>query len=240
MRHAGRLRRCKYTTKNGKCKICTLRRQYREPARLATHGSERDTEAEAEGVDPVEAVGQKVALVGRVTVVEGGMKTEAHVGARKDRDTHLGLEVEAPGVAVLLVDVVVGADLGVGGTDLKPGIGLKDRILEPVVAPRHTKRKVEEGVFLARGEGRAVAELQGLAGILLEVGLVAQEAADGDCIGKEVAALEVHTPPRGFVGKVGRSGHPELPIDVEVGIGQHLCRSRTKPKESHQGQGRRA
>lgn len=90
-------------------------RQYEEPRYIP---SERDTEAESQGVDTVERIGQKIALVGRITVVECRMEAEAHVGSWEDRDTHLGLQVKAPGILILLIDVVVGADLGKRSTEL--------------------------------------------------------------------------------------------------------------------------
>ena len=108
------------------------------------------------------------------------MKTKAHVGSREDRNADLGLQMKTPRILILLVDIVVGADLGIRCSQFQAGIGLKDRIGQPIVTRCHTKRQVKERMLLAGGESRSVTELQGLARKLAKGGLVVKKTTDGD------------------------------------------------------------
>lgn len=202
--------------------------------------SEGNSDAETKVTQTVKAVGQQISRIGRVTVIECRMQTETHIGARKDRHSHLGLHIESPRILILLIDVVIGADLGIRCTQLQTCIGLKNRLLKPIVAPGHTKREVEKGMFLARGEGAAIAELQRLSGELLKVGLKRDETTDRDGIGQEVSTLEIHTPTGGLVRKIVRGWGTKLPIDVEIGIGENLRRGGLQGYKETQRKGQQA
>nr|DAF45485.1 MAG TPA: hypothetical protein [Siphoviridae sp. ctBLh2] len=193
--------------------------------------SERDADADAEVVDVVDRVDQQVAGVGGIAVVERHVEAHAVVRAREDADTHFGRHVETPRVGILLDDVVIGGHLGIAGSHTHAYIGLEDALLEPVVSSHDAERKLEQRVFLVGRHGSAVTQLERLARDVLEVGLVRDEGTDGQGRRHEVAALEVHAPPRSLVRELVAQGNPHLPVDVHVGVREELRLARQGSNE---------
>ena len=144
-------------------------------SRRVPEASERYTDAYAEVVEVVYRVGQDIAAVGGVAVVERHVETEAVVRTREDANADFGREVESPRVGVLLDYVVIGREFCIVGAQLQTRIGLEYAVRKPCVASRDAERQLERAVFLIDGQGRAVAQIERLARNCL---LYTSDAAD--------------------------------------------------------------
>ena len=160
------------------------------------------------------------------------MEAQPVVRAREDAHAHLGREVEAPRIGVLLDRIVVGGHLGVAGADFRAHVGLEDALGQEDVAARNTERQLEERVLLGGRQRRVARRVDGLARDGLQVGLVVDEQTHGHARAEVVAALEVHAPPRGLVGEEAAAhGEVALPVDVHVGVGEELRLARQRQYE---------
>ena len=183
---------------------------------------ERNTYPQAEVAEIVDLVGEQVGAVGRVAVIECEVQSETVVRIGEDRDAYFGREVESPGVFVLLDNIVVRRELRVAGAQLHPDVGLEDAVVEPAVAARRTERQLEHGVFLVGRQRRAVVQVERPAVDVLEVGVERDERTHGHGRRDAVAALEVHAPARSLVGERFAQRDVDLPVDVDVGLGEDL------------------
>ena len=185
---------------------------------------EGDTQAEAQVVYVVDVVVENRAFVGSIAVVYGQVKTDA-VGPGVDIHADFGREVEAPGIVLYFVDVEFTRQLGIVGTEFQTDIRLAVVVAEPVVG-QHPEGYLEEGVLLVGGQSRCSGQGDGLTGDVLVVGVILQEAADGQVEQYVVTTFKVHAPAAGPVGKRIAGDTVELPVDIEIGVRGKLSLAR--------------
>ena len=135
---------------------------------------------------------------------------------RVEVGSYFGRGEETPCVLVALEDVVIGTHLGIGGSHFHGYIGLKLAVVETVVR-QGTEGDLKEGVLLV-GIERSTTHVEGCAGEVLVVGVIAQKSAKCQFGGYVVSHLEIHAPSACIVGKVVAQWDVELLIDVVVGI----------------------